>query len=267
MSGFKDHVVWITGGGSGIGEALALEFAHRGARIAVSGRRLDRLQQVAATIESNGGQCLAVPCDVCDDGQVQAAVAAVVERFGQLDVAIANAGYGVAGPFEEVDAEMWRRQLDVNVTGAAMTIRHALPHLEQVAGRAVVISSILGKFSIAGSAPYCASKFALVGMCNALHLELAKSDVSVTNVLPGLVVSEISKVDNHGQFREDWRDRRPALFMWTSQRAAKVIAKAIWRRKREFIFTGHGQLITCLAQYMPGLMYWLMRVFSVRGRG
>ena len=95
MDHFKRSVVWITGGGSGIGRALALRFAHEGADVVVSGRRVSKLDEVVSTIEAQGGRALAVPCDVCDVAAVRAAVRSVVERFGRLDVAVANAGVGV----------------------------------------------------------------------------------------------------------------------------------------------------------------------------
>ncbi|MGB8223659.1 MAG: SDR family NAD(P)-dependent oxidoreductase, partial [Polyangiales bacterium] len=118
---FKNQVVWITGGGSGIGRALALAFADEGASVAVSGRREERLHEVVQELEAKGAKGLAVRCDVTDEASVADAVQKIVRAWGGLDVAVANAGFVVAGRIEKLSAADWRRQLDVNVIGAAMT--------------------------------------------------------------------------------------------------------------------------------------------------
>ncbi|MGB5284439.1 MAG: SDR family oxidoreductase [Polyangiales bacterium] len=126
---FENKVVWITGGGSGIGRALALAFANEGAAVAVSGRREERLHEVVQELKSRGAKGLAVRCDVADEASVAEAVQKVVRTLGGLDVAVANAGFSIAGRIEKLSAADWRRQLDVNVIGAAMTARYAIPHL------------------------------------------------------------------------------------------------------------------------------------------
>ncbi|MGB5698174.1 MAG: SDR family oxidoreductase, partial [Polyangiales bacterium] len=136
---FENQVVWITGGGSGIGRALGLAFAKEGAVVAVSGRREDRLQEVVQEVEASGAKALAVRCDVTDEASVAEAVQTVVRTFGGLDVAVANAGFSVAGRIEKLSAADWRRQLDVNVIGVAMTARYAIPHLKKRKGRLALV--------------------------------------------------------------------------------------------------------------------------------
>ncbi len=263
-SSLADAVVWITGGGSGIGRALALEVARQGAHVALSGRRADRLQEVVDTITDRGGDARPFPCDVTDEDGLVASVHDVVEHFGRLDVAVANAGYGVAAPFESISATQWRRQLDVNVVGLANTFRAALPALRKTKGRLVGVASIMGRVALAGSSPYVASKFAVIGLCETVRLELHGTGVSVTTILPGLVESEISRVDNNGEHRPEWEDRRPKMVMWPAERAAKVMTKAIANRKRELVFTGHGRALTALGRHVPSLLYWSMARFSGR---
>ena len=132
---FENQVVWITGGGSGIGRELALAFAKEGATVAISGRRQDRLGLVVGEIQINGGSALAIPCDVTDETSVERAVEQIVETLGRLDVAVANAGVSVIGTVEKLSAEDWRRQLDVNVVGLALTARYSIPHLKAHGGR------------------------------------------------------------------------------------------------------------------------------------
>ncbi len=265
MNTFEGKVVWITGGGSGIGRALAHEFARQGARVAVSGRRAERLEETVEQVDAiagTEGAGLAVVCDVTDEEQVVDAVATVVAHFGQLDVAIANAGFGVGGRVEELSADDWRRQLDVNVVGAAITARHALPELRKTAGRVVLMGSVSGTIANPGNAAYCASKYAVRAIGQSLAMELAGEDVSCTLIQPGFVSSEIGQVDNDGNYHDEWEDRRPQQLMWPAEKAAKTIVGAIAKRKREFTFTGHGKVAAFLGKHAPGLVHHAVSAFS-----
>jgi len=255
---FAGQVVWITGGGSGIGRALAEAFADEGADVAVSGRREDRLAETVTAIEARGRRGLAVACDVTDEASVAAAVETVVASLGKLDVAVANAGYSVTGPFEQVTAAQWRGQLDVNVVGAAMTLRYALPHLRETGGRAALVASVAAMIGLPINAPYCASKAAVRAMGRSLSAELHGTGVSCTTIHPGFVESEIAQVDNAGRFDPDKVDRRPAKLMWPADKAARVMARAIHRRKREYVFTWHGKLGAWLGRHTPGLVHFAM---------
>ncbi len=144
---FENQVVWITGGGSGIGRALALAFAREGGSVAVSGRREDRLLEVVHAVEELGAKGLAVRCDVTDEASVAEAVRKVVRTWGGVDVAVANAGFSVGGRIEKLSAADWRRQLDVNVIGAAMTARYAIPHLRERKGRPRAVAGLGGALS------------------------------------------------------------------------------------------------------------------------
>lgn len=258
MSRFQNQTAWITGASSGIGRALAIELARQGADVAVSARREDRLQEVKREIEALGRRALAVPCDVTSEEQQAEAVARVVRELGQLDVAVANAGMGVGGRFSKLTADDWRRQLDVNVVGVAITARAALPELEKTGGRLGLVGSIGSFVAWPGGTAYCASKFAVRAMALALDAELAGSGVSVTAVYPGLVESEIGQVDNQGTFHPDRPDSRPQKLMWPADRAARSIAKALHRRKTEHSFTGHGKIGTFFGQHAPGLVRFAM---------
>lgn len=255
---FKDSVVWITGASSGIGRQLALEFAGRGAILAVSARRAARLEELVLELEERGTQAAAVPCDVTNEAQVEAAVAEIIKKFGKLDVAIANAGFGVAGAVADMSADDWRRQFDTNVVGAAMTARYALPELNKTGGRLVLIGSIMGMMTMAKNGPYAASKYAVRAIGQTLSQEWHGTGVSVTTIHPGLVHSDISRVDNQGVYDPDRKEARPQRFMWPTERAARVMADAIYRRKREFTFTGHGKLVGFLGRHMPGLLHFAM---------
>ena len=252
---FKDQVVWITGGGSGIGRALALAFAREGATVAVSGRREDRLAEVVADLRAEGATGLAVPCNVTDEESVSKAVNTVVAELGKLNVAVANAGWSLAGRVENLSAEQWRRQLDVNVVGLATTARYAIPHLKATGGRLVLVGSVTSMLPTPGVGAYVASKFAVRGLGQTLSIELHGSGVSCTTIHPGYVQSEIAQVDNEGVFDAGREDRRPKKVMWTAERAAEVMVDAIAKRKREFVFTGHGKIGAFVGKHLPGLVY------------
>lgn len=255
---FDGLVVWITGGGSGIGRELALEMARRGARVAVSGRRRERLDEVVAELHRLGAQGLAVTCDVTVEAEVEAAVARVVEHFGRLDVSVANAGFSVSGRIENISADDWRRQLDVNVVGAAVTARHSLPALRKTGGRMVLIGSVAGQVAAPGNGPYHASKYAVRAIGQTLAMELHGSPVSCTLIQPGFVESEIGQVDNAGVFDASRKDPRPQKVMWPTDRAARVMADAIYSRKREFTFTAFGKFAAKMGQHAPSLVHTII---------
>lgn len=257
MGRFQDQVVWITGASAGIGRELARQLADEGAQVAVSARREDRLHAVVADIEARGRQGLAVACDVTDEQAVARAADLVVEHFGRLDVAIANAGFGVVGPIEELSAEDWRRQFDVNVVGLAITVRHALPHLRKTAGRMVLIGSVASMVTRTNTGPYSASKAAVRMIGHTLAMELHGSDVSSITIHPGFVESDIARTDNEGVYHPDAEDPRPAKLMWPTDRAARAMLHAIHKRKREYVFTGHGKFFGFLARHWPALMHFI----------
>jgi NAD(P)-dependent dehydrogenase (short-subunit alcohol dehydrogenase family) len=255
---FVDQVVWITGASSGIGRAVALAFAAEGARVAVSARRSDRLQKVVGEIEAAGSEAKAVACDVRDDEQVEAAVEAVVRRFTRLDVVLANAGFSVAGKVEDLRGEDWRRQLETNVVGTAMTVRSALPHLRQTGGRIGLVGSVSGFIHLPKLAAYNASKAAVRALGQTLAIELHGSGVSCTTVHPGFVDSEIARVDNLGRFDPSREDRRPRNLMWSAERAAAVIVDALYHRRRELVFSGHGKVGAFIGRHLPGVTHLVL---------
>ena len=252
---FEGQVAWITGGGSGIGRELALLLGQEGAIVAVSGRRLDRLQEVVQELEKRGARAIAVPCDVTREDQLQDAVGRIVNDLKRLDLVIANAGFAVSGTIESLSAEDWRRQLETNVIGVAMTIRHGLPHLKTSGGRIGIIGSVAGMITYPKAGAYSASKYAVRAIGQTLSMELAGSGVSCTTVHPGYVETEIAQVDNQGKLNPAWRDRRPRVLLWPADRAARVILDAVHRRKWEVVFTAHGKVAAFLGKHTPGLVY------------
>ena len=252
---FVGKKAWITGGGSGIGRALAMELAKEGADVAVSGRRKDRLEEVARDLEACGVQALALTCDVTDEASVKSTVADVVAAFGQLDVVVANAGFAVGGAIESLSAADWRRQFETNVVGLACTAKESLPFLRQSDGRLVLIGSAAAFIPAPRSGAYAASKYAVRAIGQTLAIELHGAGATCTTIHPGYVASEIAMVDNAGRFRPERKDRRPKKLIWDADRAARVMVDAIYARRREVVFTGHGRFAAFVGKHTPGLVH------------
>ncbi len=262
--GFEEKVVWITGGGSGIGRAMALEFARRGANVALSGRRKELIEGVAREVEALGRASVPIQCDVTKESEVAANVEGIISVFGKLDVVVANAGFAVIGSFEKLELADWQRQFDTNVFGVITTVKHALPELRKTNGRIAIIASVSGFLPLPQSGAYGASKAAVRCISNTLSIELHGSGVSCTAIHPGFVESDIGRVDNQGRFRPERKESRPAMLIWPAERAARVMVEAIHKRKQEYCFTTHGKIGIWATRFFPGLTSLAIRTVSQR---
>lgn len=252
---FEGKSVFITGGSSGIGAALGLAFAREGARVALAARNLDRLSEAVRVVEAAGGEAIALQCDVTDRASIDSAVERAVKKFGGLDVAVANAGFGVDGPLTQLETEDYRRQFDTNVFGAIDTVYATLPHLVESKGRLAIVSSVLGKIGRPTMSAYAASKFALCGFAESIYYELADLGISVTCINPGLVESNFRVVDNEGRFREEWTDPAPQFFVMPAERAARDMVRGIYKRRFEVNVTFHGKFGIFMNRHFP----WMVR--------
>lgn len=246
--------VLVTGASSGIGAAVARRFAAQGAQVVLAARRADRLEQLATTLRGLGGDGLPIVCDVTRDGDPERAVALAVERWGGLDVAVANAGFGVTGRFAELTLDDYRRQFETNVVGVLRTAHAALPELLRSRGRLAVTGSVMGHVPMAGASPYVMSKFAVRGFCASIHDELRRQGVSVTHIAPGFVASEIRRVGNDGVLHAERAEPVPAWMVADADRCARTIVRAIMRRRREQVVTGHGRVCVWLYRHLPWLV-------------
>lgn len=254
--GLAGQVILITGASSGIGAALAREFGRRGARLALLARRRERLEELCRDIESGGGgEALAIPCDVTVDGELEAAAARTVERFGRLDVVVANAGFGVRGIFEHLEIEDYRRQFETNVFGVLRTVGATLEALKASRGRLVILGSVNGHVVLPSNSAYGMSKFAVRSFAESLAYELLPYGVSVTHVSPGFVATEIHQVQNDGERDPERRDRRARRFVLSAETAARKIADATASRRRQLTLTALGHAALWLERFAP----WLLR--------
>jgi NAD(P)-dependent dehydrogenase (short-subunit alcohol dehydrogenase family) len=190
-------VALVTGGGHGIGAVIATRFAAEGAAVAICGTAKPRLDSTAAAITSAGGRVLAMVADVSDESAVKRMVEATVREFGGLDILVNNAG--ISGPTANVvDAkrEEWERTLAINLTGAFLCAKYAIPHIvarggrrrtpdQYCGGRIINITSVAGKIGYALRSAYAASKWGMIGLTRSLALELGPNDITVNAIAPG----------------------------------------------------------------------------------
>ena len=182
------EVAWITGGGRGIGRAIALTLADAGARVVVSARSADEISSVEREIGARGGQALALACDVTSGDDVNRTFETIVERFGRVDILINNAGFVESAPLSRLDPALWQKTIDVNLTGTYRCTRAALPAmLQRGRGRIVNVASVAARTGYPYTAAYCAAKHGVLGLTRALAVETAAKGVTVNAVCPGWV--------------------------------------------------------------------------------
>ncbi|MDQ3822462.1 MAG: SDR family NAD(P)-dependent oxidoreductase [Actinomycetota bacterium] len=221
MTNLEGKVALITGASKGIGAAVARLFHERGVRLGLASRSGDDLGLEGAVAQR---------CDVRDPQQVQAITDATVDRFGRLDIVVANAGVGSYHPFLETPPEHVEEMIDVNLKGTIYAIRSALPHLlESDAADIVTLASEAGRRGFPGEAVYCASKFGQVGLTRALDGELREHGVRCTNVCPGGVATEFALAEGYG------RPRDVLAGMMTAQDVAEVVLFVVTRPRNHRI--------------------------------
>jgi NADP-dependent 3-hydroxy acid dehydrogenase YdfG len=245
-------VVLITGASSGIGEALAREYARRGWKTVLLARRVERIAALAQALGGDG-HSLAVACDVTHDGDCEAAVARALEVFGGVDVVIANAGFGVDGSFDQLTLDDVRRQFETNVYGVLRTAKAALPALTRAKGTFVAIGSVAGFVPAPGSMAYNMSKACIASFCDTLRTEWGPKGVSVTHVAPGFVESDIRRTDRTGVFKETRKESVPGWLIMPAKTAARQIMDAVERREDEVILTRVGKFGVGMARHAPAV--------------
>jgi NAD(P)-dependent dehydrogenase (short-subunit alcohol dehydrogenase family) len=254
-------VALVTGASSGIGEALAREYARRGHRVALLARRQERLASLANEL---GPGALALACDVARDGDLERCVAETLDRFGRLDVAVANAGVGGPSTFARSTLDDYRRVFETNVFGVIRTARACLEPLRASRGRFAVVGSVNGYLSMPASSAYCASKHAVRSFATSLAIEWQAEGVSVTHIAPGFVESEIRLLGGDGAPLENAKDPAPAWLVMRADVAARQVADAVEARRREAVITLHGKAVAGLARHAPGLVHAILRRTSGR---
>lgn len=190
----KGKTAIVTGGGRGIGEAIAMALAKEGCSVAISGRTRERLQRVAAQIQGLGHESLDIVCDVSDPASVAALFPKVQERWGKLDILVNNAGESHSELLSRLSLETWQRTLAINLTGTFLCSQEALRlMLPRRSGRIINIASLAAKIGLRYGGAYTAAKHGVLGLTRAMALETATSGVTVNALCPGWVETEMAQ--------------------------------------------------------------------------
>lgn len=245
FNNWNDKVVFITGASSGIGEALAVEFARRGASLGLLARREDVLKELAAKVESAGGKALALPADVTDAEAVKEAAARLKDKFGRIDVLIANAGIGGTSDTRMMDVDHVTKIISINLIGAVNSVAAVIPiMLDQRSGHIVGISSLAGYRGLPKSSAYCASKAGMTAFFESVRIDLTGSGIDVSTISPGFIKTPLTS----GR-----ANKMP--YLMELEDGIRKIMWAIERRKKFYAFPWQLASLVRVALVFPVSLY------------
>lgn len=247
--------ILITGASSGIGRAIAELVAAEGAHVVLSARSEESLDEAAAALTSRGQVAFAVPGDVTSEDDRKRLLRTVVDRFGGLDVLINNAGVGSFGHFAESTEEVLRKVMEVNFFAPAELIRLAIPILEHGHQPAIVnVASMCGRRALPAWPEYSASKFALCGLSEALRAEMARFEIDVLLVLPGLTKTGLSKhlIRNAGRMKINYDQGMPP------EEVAAGVVRAIQKNRPETVLGWDARWILRMNRFFPRFVNRIM---------
>jgi NAD(P)-dependent dehydrogenase (short-subunit alcohol dehydrogenase family) len=266
LIGLAGKTVVITGGSRGLGLVLARTLVEQGARVAICARDTGELERAREDLEHLGGEIYTATCDVTDRDDVLRFIAGVEDDFGAIDVLVNNAGIIQVGPIEAMTHDDFDRALDANLRGPLYAMLAVLPGMRRRGtGRIVNIASIGGKLAVPHLAPYTTSKFGLVGLSEAMRVELAKDGILVTTVCPGLVRTGSP---GHAWFKGDAR----AEYTWfaigdslsitsiSAESAAAQIVRAFSRGDAELVISIQAKLASFAHGVAPSLVQEILAI-------
>lgn len=201
MENLQDKVAYITGGSKGIGLGIAKVLLEQGMRVAISGRDQDSLEKAAAGLDRE--RVMTIVSDVTRLEDEEEAAKAILYRWGQLDVVVANAGVGHFAPVDQLSPEQWNGMIDTNLTGVYHTLKATLPGLKQSRGYYITVASLAGTNFFASGAGYNATKFGVVGFTQAVMLDLRPYDIKVSTIMPGSVATHFN--NNEPSEKDAWK--------------------------------------------------------------
>lgn len=257
---FNNKNIWITGASSGIGEALAYDFAKEGAKLILSSRKENQLQRVQAKCQELGAEAFVIPLDLVKHETIPGIVAQTIASHGPVDMLINNGGISQRSLVLDTDLEVDKRIFAVNYFGAIAMTKAILPNmLERNSGNIVVISSVAGKLSTPRRSSYCGSKHALHGFYDALRYELLDTNIKTTIICPGYIQTNISvnalTADGspHAQMDDGQTNGMPVEVF--SQKAIKAIKQG----KNEVLIGGFETVGVYLKRFMPSLLSMIVK--------
>ena len=247
-------VVVITGASSGIGAAMAREYAAMGAKVVLGARQSDKLEQMCKEIEAAGGKAAWCATDVTKAEDCERLINTAVEAFGGIDVMICNAGISMRALFDDLDLSVLHRLMDVNFWGTVNCTKYALPYLQKSKGSLVGISSVAGIHGLPGRTGYSASKYAMTGFLDTIRVENLKKGVHVMTTCPGFTASNVRFSALTADGSQQGETPRNESKMMTPEEVAHIVAKGIKRRKRLCLMEWEGRGTHLLKKFFPTLV-------------
>ena len=257
----KDKVVLITGASSGFGEDSARLFAKEGCNVVVAARRLDRLQNLAAAIQDQGGEAIAVPMDVTNHDEIRLMIKTAVDLYGQIDILFNNAGFGHLNWLENLDPNRdIETQIQVNLTGLIQTTRAVLPYmLKRNSGHIINMSSVAGWIAPSTYTIYAATKFGVRGFTDALRREVQPFGIHVSGIYPGPAQTEF------GQHTGNHPMKKSALRKYFRSMSSEYVAQRVVdvaRYPRRALIIPRYYRIAVLGEWLiPGFVDWVVMKF------
>jgi short-subunit dehydrogenase len=251
----KNKVIVITGASSGIGHALAVEYASKGARLVIAARNASRLNEIGDKLRFSGTEVLEVRTDVSIEADCINLIEQAIRHFGAIDILINNAGISMRALFSEMNLDVMRQLMNVNFWGTVYCTKYALPHLLKSKGTVVGVISIAGYIGLPGRSGYSASKYAIRGFLDTLRTENLKTGLHVLIVAPGFTASNIRNVALTSDGSTQGETPRNEADMMPAGKVAIYIRKAVEKRKRTLILTfTEGKLTVFLNKFVPSLI-------------
>lgn len=251
---YSNKVVVVTGASSGIGKALALEFAGQGAKVVLGARREDRLKEVVDHIVRNGGEATYCVMDVTKEDLCQKLTETAVDHYGKIDIFICNAGISMRANFNDVELDVLHQLMDVNFWGTVNCTKYALPYLIKSKGVLVGVSSVAGIHGLPGRTGYSASKFAMTGFLETIRIENMKNKLHVMIAIPGFTCSDIRQTALTANGSPQGESPRDEKRMMSAETAAHYIAEGIRRNKNYLILDFEGKATFFLKKFTTSLL-------------
>ncbi len=245
-------VAIITGGSSGIGRALAIEYGRKGYCIVFTGRSPQRVKETSSILNSHAIEHKGLLLDVSSEDDNIEMVEQALIHYGRIDVLICNAGITQRALFEDMDLAVFNKVMSVNFYGAVYGVRYALPHLMKTKGSIIAVSSINGYKGTPARTAYSASKFAMQGFFDSLRMELKPRGVHVLVVNPGFTATNIRKTALTANGHEQGESPRDETKMMTAEEVATRVYNAAERKERDLILTSLGKATVALNKWFPG---------------
>lgn len=251
----NNKTVIITGASSGIGKALATEFAKRGANLVLGSRQYVTLCEIAQSLQQQYNiQAIAVQCDVVSEADCADLIKQTLLTFGKIDVLVNNAGISMRALFVDTEVHVLKSLMDVNFWGMVYCTKYAIPELLKTKGTVVGVSSIAGYKGLPGRTGYSASKFAMNGFLDALRVENLKTGVHVLTACPGFTSSNIRNTALNKDGAQQGESTLHEEKMMTAEQVAAIIVNGVENRDRTLVMTGQGKLTVLLSKVLPALL-------------